>query len=168
MMTWMKVIQERHASAKNQKGFTLIELMIVVAIIGILAAIAIPNFIRFQAKSKQSEVKSNLGSIGTTAESWHTEKDTYIVTAIGDLGWGPQGTTRYSYWYDVGGTATTFNAMAAVAGCALNAAPAAAPAAAAGTFTASANGQIDTDATCDEWTYQETRTLLNPVNDVSG
>ena len=48
---------------KGKKGFTLIELMIVVAIIGILAAIAIPNFLKFQAKSKTSEAKTNLGAI---------------------------------------------------------------------------------------------------------
>src|SRR3990172_4038247 len=81
---------------ENQKGFTLIELMIVVAIIGILAAIAIPNFMRFQAKSKQSEAKSNLGAIGTTAESWRTENDTYIAT-VAQLGWAPQGNSRYGY-----------------------------------------------------------------------
>ena len=50
---------------KGKKGFTLIELMIVVAIIGILAAIAIPNFLKFQAKSKMSEAKTNLGAIYT-------------------------------------------------------------------------------------------------------
>src|SRR5262245_63251640 len=51
---------------KGQKGFTLIELMIVVAIIGILAAIAIPNFLAYQARAKQSEAKTNLGGIYTS------------------------------------------------------------------------------------------------------
>jgi type IV pilus assembly protein PilA len=49
----------------SQKGFTLIELMIVVAIIGILAAIAIPNFLQYQLKAKTSEAKTNVQAIKT-------------------------------------------------------------------------------------------------------
>ena len=62
---------------RSKKGFTLIELMIVVAIIGILAAIAIPNFLRFQAKSKQSEAKTNLGAIYTGQSSYFGERNSY-------------------------------------------------------------------------------------------
>ena len=59
-------------------GFTLIELMIVVAIIGILAAIAIPNFIRFQLKAKSSEGKANLAAIRTAEESYFAEYNGYV------------------------------------------------------------------------------------------
>ena len=53
-------------------GFTLIELMIVVAIIGILAAIAIPNFLRFQLKAKTSEGKTNIAAIRTAEQSYYS------------------------------------------------------------------------------------------------
>src|SRR5690242_19789803 len=82
---------------KLAKGFTLIELMIVVAIIGILAAIAIPNFIKFQARSKQSEAKANLKAIVTAQKAYFQEKDHYS-TFTGDIGFSPERNNRYAYY----------------------------------------------------------------------
>ena len=65
-------------SLRKQEGFTLIELMIVVAIIGILAAIAIPNFLQYQMKSRQSEAKTNLQAIKTSMVSFQGEQGCYI------------------------------------------------------------------------------------------
>ncbi len=58
-------------SRKNQKGFTLIELMIVVAIIGILAAVAIPAFLKYIKRSKASEASINIKAIIDGAVSWY-------------------------------------------------------------------------------------------------
>jgi type IV pilus assembly protein PilA len=83
-----------------RKGFTLIELMIVVAIIGILAAIAIPNFIKFQARSKQGEAKTNLKAVFQAEKSWYAEKDSY--DSLSTVGWNPERGNRY--YYDLGMT----------------------------------------------------------------
>jgi type IV pilus assembly protein PilA len=86
---------------KMRKGFTLIELMIVVAIIGILAAIAIPNFIKFQARSKQSEAKANLKAAFTAEKAYYQENDTFSNFAS-QIGFAPERGNRY--FYNLGGT----------------------------------------------------------------
>lgn len=76
----------------TQKGFTLIELMIVVAIIGILAALAVPRFQMFQAKARQSEAKANLSHIYTLEQSYFGDNDSYVAfAALGATGECPGG-----------------------------------------------------------------------------
>jgi type IV pilus assembly protein PilA len=132
-------------------GFTLIELMIVVAIIGILAAIAIPNFLRFQLKAKSSEGKTNLAAIRTAQESYFAEYGLYISSnlsppshtrnvkanfthAIANLGfdrvgWSPEGDVFFNY---ATGVATNSDG-----------------------FLASAAADIDADATQQVWGYHK-------------
>ncbi|HYS10018.1 MAG TPA: prepilin-type N-terminal cleavage/methylation domain-containing protein [Myxococcales bacterium] len=155
-----------------QKGFTLIELMIVVAIIGILAAIAIPNFIKFQARSKQSEAKANLKAIFTAQKAFFQEKDRFS-TLTGDVGFEPERNNRYAYFLAPGTTielrdttaivqATTYTGVAvdtfkytsalnqvyADTVCNSKAGLTGSPAT---RFDAVALGNVDADATVDQW-----------------
>jgi len=66
------------------KGFTLIELLIVVAIIAILAAIAIPNFLEAQVRSKVSRVKADQRSLANGLEAYYVDNNDYPAMAIGD------------------------------------------------------------------------------------
>jgi type IV pilus assembly protein PilA len=81
----------------QRRGFTLIELMIVVAIIGILAAIAIPSFAKIQARSKRAEVKSNLRTLFTAESAYYQERDTY-TPYIQESGFKPERGNRYAYF----------------------------------------------------------------------
>jgi prepilin-type N-terminal cleavage/methylation domain-containing protein len=65
----------------KRKGFTLIELMVVIAIIIILAAIAIPNYLNMTARAKKSRVQSDMASIATALETYKTDWGTYPVVA---------------------------------------------------------------------------------------
>ena len=71
---------------KRMKGFTLIELLIVVAIIAILAAIAVPNFLEAQVRSKVSRVKADQRSLATGLEAYFEDNNDFPAYAIGNAG----------------------------------------------------------------------------------
>jgi prepilin-type N-terminal cleavage/methylation domain-containing protein len=109
---------------KHRSGFSLVELMIVVAIIGILATIAIPKFVSMQLKAKRSELPSNVDGIKTAEVAYESVFNLYVdcaakpgatsktpvawtVTADGfsTIGWRPDGDIRGSY--EVAGAGAT-------------------------------------------------------------
>jgi type IV pilus assembly protein PilA len=83
---------------RRQHGFTLIELMIVVAIIGILASIAIPSFLRFQARARQAEVSTQLKSFFTSLRTMQRKP----AIDIHATGVSPERGNRYSYHIEDG------------------------------------------------------------------
>lgn len=115
------------ALMRQNKGFSLVELMIVVAIIGILAAIAIPNFVAMQLKAKRSEVPGNVDGIKTAEMAYDAAFDGFVAAseqpgADGALvkglvawpnpnvdgwlsiGWKPDGDIRGNYEVALNGT----------------------------------------------------------------
>ncbi len=140
---------------RSWKGFTLIELTVVVTVISILAAIAIPNFIKFIAKSKQSEAKSMLPLIASYEFDYKLRHGKFIecpmnpsegnerwdlkVAGWKELGFEPKGLRYYSYEVVLKEDK----------------------------FTVRAVGDIDDDETVDVWElYSEDMTVKNVSNDV--
>jgi len=131
----MKGLRNRNA------GFTLIELMVVVAIIGVLVAIAVPSFLRYQLRAKRSEAYANLEAIAKAETSYFASSGLFwntgvsmpgalssakrqwtlaAETAFGPIGFRPEGNVYFDY--DV-------NATCGCSGC----------------FTATAYGDVDGD-----------------------
>jgi type IV pilus assembly protein PilA len=83
---------------RSNEGFTLVELMVVVAIIGILATLAVPQYKKFQAKSRQSEARLSLGGAYTIEQSFAAENASY-TSCLGQAGYNRDGVRFY---YNVG------------------------------------------------------------------
>lgn len=101
----------------GERGFTIIELMIVISIIGIIVTIAIPLFTRYQNHTKTAEVKANLGSLRVAEEAYFAANGFFIGAApepalipgpvkadfnpaaagYATLGWTPEGRVYFSY-----------------------------------------------------------------------
>ena len=101
-----------------KQGFTLIELMIVVAIVAFLSMIAVPNLVRFLSKAKRSEAYMNLGSLYVAQKAYWAEHGTYSAQLAGtkSVGWKPEGYSgggarerfNYTYGFNEGSEGTHF------------------------------------------------------------
>lgn len=96
---------------KRVRAFTLTELLVVLAIIGILLLIAIPNLMPVISKARSTEAKQNLAYIHSLEKSWYMEHSKYS-SDLRELGFEIENKEEAQYSYEITGGGTTFKAVA--------------------------------------------------------
>ena len=121
-------------------GFSLIEVMIVVVIIGLLAALAYPSLEGYLQRTRQTEARTNLSALYTAQKIYFATNRTY-ASSFDDLDVQFETGGDVVYSYTLTATATS--------------------------FVATATGNLDADAALDTWTIDQDKTLTNTVNDLT-
>jgi type IV pilus assembly protein PilA len=176
---------------KNSRGLTLLEIVITLAIIGVLAAISVPNFMKLLARSKQSEAKSNLRAL-YDLEQAHLMEFGVFTNSVARAAFAPERGNRYQYTLsaspqvldDRTGTlgSTALNATTIMVDtfrygvAAASGIPAPSPCSVVSltpgpvgaAFTAQAQGNVDEDAAIDIWSISTENRSLGSCSHVAG
>ncbi|GEM_PF-850508 len=154
---WLSMEQKGNFAQLSQMSF---------AVIGVAAAIAIPNFIKFQAKARQSEAKTNLASITTAQIAYFAELNRW-GTKFEQIGWSPIGETKYSYYLSCDMVIPSSVTKYSTCPPDLEEWYATHKTDPEGGFYAAAVGNIDSDSTLDIWIIDRRKTPENILNDIN-